>query len=227
MDSNAVIGIVSAVAAVAAAALSWMAARQTDRFSQAQQRVATHMAASDWLKDLRDWAAEAIEVLAQASYTCAHADETGRDCVDEMRECRHKLSALIDRGRFFLPNQDVTAFGLEKPTAYRGWRHAALDPLVAGERVVSGEIGSGRFGTREAALVEMRREFVSAIQRILAPDHYNKEIAQMIREGNVHRATDRTLGGLLPDDKIIPTGADRLLFGEQGGPGAASERLSK
>jgi hypothetical protein len=64
----------------------------------------------------------------------------------------------------------------------------------------------------EGALIEMRREFVSDIQRILAPDLHNKEIARMIREGNVHRASDQTLGGLLPAD-VVPTGAERLLYG--------------
>jgi hypothetical protein len=215
MDTNTVVGVVSAVAAVGAAIVSWVVAGQTDKSAHAQQRLATHAAASDWLKDLREWANEGIDMLAQAAYTCAHSDETKKDCVDELRGCQHKISALVDRGRFFLPNQNVAEFGLEKPTAYRGWRHAALDPLVAAERVVSGKVGSGRFRSREEALIEMRREFVSAIQRILAPDQHNKEIARMIREGNEHRAEDRTLGGLLPDDKVIPTGAERLLFGAQ------------
>jgi hypothetical protein len=213
METGTIIGIVSAVAAVAAAVVSWLAAKQSERSSRGQQRLATHSVASDWLKDLREWASEAIDVLSEASYTCAYGDDTDQDCADDLRRCQHRLSALIDRGRFFVPNQSVSEFGLEKPTAYRGWRHATLDPLVAAERVVSGKVASGRFETRQAALIQMRREFVSAIQRILAPDLHNKEIARMIREGNEHRAADRTLGGLLPDDQAMPTGAERLLFG--------------
>jgi hypothetical protein len=160
------------------------------------------------------WSSEAIDVLAEASYICGHGDRTKEDCAERLRNCRHRLSSLVDRGRFFLPNQSVSEFGVEKPSAYRGWRHAALDPLVAAERVLSGELGSGRFATREKALIEMRREFVSAIQRILAPGIHNREIARMIHEANEHRADDRTLGGLLPDEKPLPTGAERLLFGK-------------
>jgi hypothetical protein len=208
-----IVGVVSALAAIGAAFVSWRAARQSERSASNQQRIATHSAASEWLRDLREWASQCIDVLAEASYTCGHGDREKEDCAAQLRACQHKISALIDAGRFFLPNQNAETVGKHKPTAYRGWRHAALDPLVGAERVLSGEVGSGRFSSRESALIEMRREFVSAIQRILAPDLHNKEIARMIREGNEYRASDRTLGGLLPDDTTVPTGAERLLFG--------------
>lgn len=216
MDPNQIgifVGVVSAVGAIGAAFVAWYAAVVAKRAAVAQQRVATHAATSEWLRDVREWASEAIDALSEASYTCDHQDRESGDCTDQLRRCQHQLSALVDRGRFFLPNQNGTEFGLEKPSAYRGWRHAALDPLVAAERVVSGQVGSGRFGSRQAALIEMRREFVSGIQRILAPDSYNQEIARMICEAHESRAGDRTLGGLLPDGQSLPTGAERLIFG--------------
>lgn len=206
-------GVVSAVAAIAAAVVAAYAAGIAKRAAVAQHRVSTHAATAEWRRDLRAWASEAVDVLAEASYSCAHHDGAGQDCLNQLRECRHRLSALVDRGRFFLPNQNVEEVGQEKPTAYRGWRHAALDPLVAAERVVSGAVGPGRYESREAALIEMRREFVSAVQRILAPARYNEEIAAMVREAHAGRAADRTLGGLLPDAHSVPTGADRLIFG--------------
>lgn len=217
MDSTAagiLIGIVGTVAEIAAVAVAWYSGRNSERAAAAQQRLATHSTAADWLRDLREWASEAIDVLAEASYTCGHGDRSKEDCAEKLRNCRYRLSSVIDRGRFFLPNQNVDQFGSEKPSAYRGWRHAALDPLVAAERVLSGEVGSGRFATREKALIEMRREFVSAIQRILAPDLHNREIARMIQDANQHRAADQTLGGLIPQDASAPTGAERLLFGK-------------
>src|SRR5215207_8456289 len=97
-----IIGVVSAVAAVAAAAVSWYAARQSQKVALGQQRLATHSAAAEWLRDLRQWASEAIDTLSEASYTCRHSDESQKDCVDQLQGCRHKLSALVDRGRFFL-----------------------------------------------------------------------------------------------------------------------------
>lgn len=210
------IGIISAFAAIWAATVSRRSAKESQASAASQQRLGSHMAASDWLCDLRGWASDTIEVLAEASYRCGHADPSSVDCADQLRACQHRLSALIDSGRFYLPNQRVNEHGLHKPSAYRGFRHAALDPLIAAERVISGKVGSGTFSSRELALIEMRREFVSAIQRILAPDLHNQEIARMITVANQHRAADKTLGGLLPDDGAPPAGADILLNAPRG-----------
>lgn len=212
MDSGTVIGVVSTSVGIVAAGFSIFAARRSQRIAAGQQKIAAHSVVAAWSRDLRGWAAQCIEVLAEASYTCRHSDDSGDDCASELRKCRQRLSALIDQGRFFLPNIPAVGVGANKPSAYRGWRHAALDPLVAAERVLSGDVGSGKYATREAAITEMRRYFVSAIQDILGPESNNKEIARMIRDGNEQRAKDPTLGGLLPDGSVAPPGADRLLF---------------
>ncbi|MEO7996800.1 MAG: hypothetical protein ABI852_05110 [Gemmatimonadaceae bacterium] len=212
MDTQIIIGVVSAVAAIGAAGVSWMAANRSDKSTARQQRLATHAAVAEWSRDLREWASQCVDVLSEASYTCHHHDESGVDCLSQLRECRYRISALVDRGRFFLPNQSAEGIGATNPTAYRGYRHAALDPLVAAERVMSGEVGAGKYQSRELALIEMRRVFVSAIQEILGPESNNKEIARMIREGNEQRAADQSLGGLLAEGAPIPTGAERLLF---------------
>lgn len=212
MDTQTSIGVVSAIAAIGAAGVSWLAAYRSDKSAVRQQRIATHVAVAEWSRELRDWASQSVDVLSEASYTCAHHDPSGGDCAEQMLVCRHKISSLIDRGRFFLPNLPAKDVGLSNPSAYRGWRHAALDPLVAAERVMSGAVGSGKYETRELALIEMRRVFVSAIQEILGPESINKEIARMIREGNDQRATDQTLGGLLTEGAPRPKGAERLLF---------------
>ncbi len=207
------IGVVGAVAAVASVVLAWYLGTRSELASVGQQKIAAHHAASEWQRDLRDWASEAIDVLSEASYDCERQDEAKQDCGEALSRCRHRLSALIDHGRFFLPNQTADV-GKEKPSAYRGWRHSALDPLVASERVLSGHVGAGQFEHRQAALIAMRREFVSSIQRILAPELHNQEIARMIVEANKARAADSTLGGLLPGQEVVPTGADRLLWGD-------------
>lgn len=200
------IGIVSVIVAVAAAAIAWVAARRAERLT-------TLATTFEWQRDLRAWAGEVIETLAAASYKCGFEDEEASKHAAELRECRTKLSALIDRGRFFLPNIPDPRLGTSKPAAYRGWRHGALDSIVAAERVLSGSEGHGRYQDREAALIAMRREFVSAIHQILGPEHYNREIARLMRAAHETRGADQTLGGLLPDGATPPTGADRLLHG--------------
>jgi hypothetical protein len=212
-----IIGIIGTVATLASVALAWYSGRKTERSNTLQHRLAAYSTTSEWLRDLRNWASEAIDALSESSYLCGRVDGSQEDCSQTLRACQYRLSAVIDRGRFFLPNQPADV-GQGKPTAYRGWRHSALDPLVAAVRVMSGEADVGQFPNRETALVEMRREFVSAIQRILAPDLHNKEIARMIQDGNDARSGDPTLGGLLPDKDSVPTGADGLLRRRLGSP---------
>jgi hypothetical protein len=203
---NATIAILSVIVAVAAASVAWFQARRAERLS-------TLSTTSEWQRDVRGWAGEVIDVLASASYGCAFEADGVADHAQDLRACRVKLSALIDRGRFFFPNIPDPRVGKEKPAAYRGWRHGVLDPLVASERVLSGSEGCGRFRDREEALIAMRREFVSSIYTILGPEHYNQEIARLMREAHEARAGDKALGGLLPDGTTVPTGADRLLHG--------------
>lgn len=206
------IGVISAVAAMAAAVIAVIEARSSHKAFRAQSELETHGAVTEWLRELRSWADEAIHALADASYACRAHDRRDHDCTEELRRCQSRLSAIVDRGRFFLPNHKEDGIGAHKPSAYRGWRHAGLDPLVAAERVVSGEVGSGAFTSREEALIAMRREFVSGIQRILAPDAYNMTIADLVARSRKLHIDDKSLGGLLPSGEIPPSGADRLLY---------------
>jgi hypothetical protein len=57
----------------------------------------------------------------------------------------------------------------------------------------------------------MKREFVSAIQQILDPEHFNRAVAKMISEGHESQRPDPTLGGLLTDNQNIPRRAEALL----------------
>ena len=81
-------------------------------YAAAQQNRHTAAAVTaDWLNELRSWASEAIDVLAEASYTCRRGDSTPTD--EErtiIHRCRYQLSALVDRGRFLLPNERETEF---------------------------------------------------------------------------------------------------------------------
>ena len=92
-----------------------------------QSRLTATNVAADWLRDLRVWASEAVDVLAEASYTCQPVDpasvlqeQNGILC------CRYSLRGLIDRGRFFYPmntrkNMVITSRKLTRATATQRW----------------------------------------------------------------------------------------------------------
>lgn len=203
--ANVVVGI---VAILISATLSFVAFRAAVR----QNRLSASSIAVDWIRDLRAWASEAVDTLAEASYTCRRGDPT--PTVEEsacILSCRSRLSALIDRGRFLLPNERVGEHGDHKPRAYRGLRHPGLDALVAAERVLGGDLAFTGFPDRKHALIGLRREFVTAIQSIIDPQSHNKAVAEMLQTAHTRRAKDPTLGGLLPDAGKVPTGAAGIL----------------
>jgi len=198
-DAIALIGILTGAIGAAAGALGVWVARRQYTLGVTETAVA-------WFSDLRQWASEAIDTLAEASYASRHDDSAA------LRRCTHSLSALIDRGRLFFPNQEAPDLGQDEPRAFRGYRHAALDPLVAALHVLDGDVG--RFDSAEAALVAMRREFVSGIQSILEPESLNRQVAELVRVA-ARRSGDKTLGGLLPQPDKHPGGAKALLHGEK------------
>lgn len=176
-----------------------------------QNRLSASSVAADWLRDLREWASEAVGVLAEASACVEDAAEGAGARGAEALACRARLSALIDRGRFFLPNQRDDEYGGHKPRAYRGLRHQALDALVAAEQILGRTIPLGPFPSQQAALVGVRREFVSVIQAIIDPQSFNHDIARILRLASDKRANDPTMGGLLPDATVVPSGARGIM----------------
>ena len=213
--SETTLGILATILGSAATAVgvltAWLTSRAAAQAALQQSRIAAHSAAAEWLRDVRAWAAEAIAVLSEAYYTCQQhrGKQMPDDAAAVLRSCRHRISTLIDHGRFFFPNQNPNEDGTDKLPAFRGYRHAVLDPLVAAERVLGGNLGG--FSSSDDALLAMRRHFVNRVQQVLSPQTHNRQIAQMIQESSDARASDPRLGGLLPDSSDVPSGADALL----------------
>ena len=188
------VSIAEVLIAALSLAAAWYLGMRAERTSADQYHLSANAFASDWLRGLRGWASEAIDVLSEGAYAAP-----GRLDVDPMDpdvkiSCRHRLSALIDRGRFFIPNYTPNEVGLHKPTAFRGVRHPALDLLVAAERVLSNAEPEyiTQFGSVRGTLIAIKREFVSEIQEILDPRSQNKAIADLIKNSRGNTADSRS-----------------------------------
>jgi len=199
---GALAGILTGLAALAA----YYAATRQNRLT------ATSIAA-DWLRDLRAWASEAVDVLAEATYTCRKGDPAlSSDDQATISRCRCRLSALIDRGRFLLPNERESDYGDHKASAYKGLRPPALDALVAAERILGEVMDLFSFPDRKSALIGVRREFVSTVQAILDPRSTNKTVAKILQHAQEDRQKDPSFGGLLPDPSKVPEGDEGLVY---------------
>jgi hypothetical protein len=160
-------------------------------------------AVEGWRRDVRAWAGASIELLSRSIYCCWDDD------VDQShlrREYVHQLSAQVELGRMFFPNIPAQHVGADKPTAYQGYRHTILDPLVAVIQVLEHPQKTGVYQSPKEAVEAMRRRFVSQVQKILRPSDQNHTIAELIRS-TAKKAPDETFGGLLPNIDSVPLGA--------------------
>ena len=183
--------IIAAVFGVAIGIIGIYTAWRERRVSEQNNRIAAAATVTAWFAELRLWASDGVDVLAEASYS-------GTTLKDEahVRYLKHRLSAVIDRGRFFFPNLPyIEGNQATKPAAYRGSRHAALDPLVAAISILESNLG--RYETQEEGLKEMQREFVSRVQQILNPHGSNQRIEALVSASREVKGGDKSLGGLL------------------------------
>lgn len=191
---------------IASLVISIVGVTVTGYLSWRQEKIGKATFKDSWLRSLRAWAEEAVDVLSESSYACHHGycDKDANEAERRRSDCIHRLSSLVDRGRFFLPNELHEDYGLEKPLAYRGYRHASLDYLVAAIRVLEGRNASvlAAMDKSEAKiLVDLKREYVSQVQHMLDPRQQNKEIADLIGpilSGKNRPITVKGLDALLP-----------------------------
>jgi hypothetical protein len=172
-----------------AALLGWYTGRTAERRAY---RLGASSFAADWYRDLRTWASEAIDVLSEAIEAAAGNDASDPGLPAVFTAGCPRLSALIDRGRFFLPNYAPDDFGRQKPPAFRGLRHPAVDYLVAGYNVMKHGDVPQAFKSQRDALVEIKRQFVSHVQEILDPREQNRTIAEIIKSTRADPSEKKT-----------------------------------
>ncbi len=182
----------------AVAALSLALALAAYLAATRQNRLSAVAYVADWRRDVRSWACEAVGVLAELEA----ADEASS--TEARHPNRTRLSALIDQGRFLLPNVERDRVGLHKPAAYRGWRHRALDPLVAVARLIDGQLDSAPFPSVGAAIASLRREFVSEVFTVIDPEAANRSVADLLDVAREASDSDRAARD---DESEVPPGA--------------------
>jgi hypothetical protein len=208
-----------------AGVLSWLVTDRATSIARIQSDVTrdqTHLAleqtrlsagaqVAEWIGEFRRWASEAIDVLSESAYECLPTQMETEAREAGIRKCRHRISALIERGRLFVPNVPADGVGAHKPLAYRGYRHRILDPLVAADRILSGLADTSQFSDKRAALIHTRREFVSRVQTVIQPRVELERVASLIARAHDEGQTDQTMRGLLPAEHTIPEGAEAVL----------------
>lgn len=177
------IELISIIIAAVSAWLGWLFGIRNERDTQRQYQLDSMSFASSWYADLRAWASEVIDLLAEAAERCGSPQSIDFQKDESIVACRYRLSALIDRGRFFLPNIAHREHGLHKPEAYRGFRHPALNYLIGAYQILDGKVSAEEMdSSQKEALIRLKRQFVSSIQVILDPRLHTQEIRRLIED---------------------------------------------
>lgn len=122
--------------------------------------------------NVREWANQGCLAISEAIHLIRFdaLDKTSK------RNVQTKLSALIDSGRWYFPNQWKDEYGIKKEPAYRGLRQRPLDCLV----FVYDLLEKG--DTEPEQLKTIQRNFVSEIQKVLDPRIREQRIEKVLEE---------------------------------------------
>lgn len=176
--------VVSAIAATIAAASAAVTFRNYRR-EQLNQKIQAAKWQKEYFVDLVKWSDESLLLLSEALHLC---DLDPQKCekgkfFDIRHALRVKLSAQIDKGRWFFPNYVVDEHGQHKEEAYRGYRHKVLDGLVYAYRAVTKlnyVDGSKNEDARES-INQAKRQFTSELQKVLAPESRDAEFKKLTK----------------------------------------------
>jgi hypothetical protein len=168
------VALASAFLALASFGFNWAVVRRQTAMQFEALRTAHD-------SDLIGWADEVIETLAEAQKLCRDRGKLvgEEEFLRQRSALRTRISALLDRGRLFFPNQPIDVENGAPEAAYQGKRQPALDAIFAAYRVLS---DVGRDGAPEEpvmAIVAQRRVFVSEIFNAVDPRRRQATITEL------------------------------------------------
>ncbi|MGH9967578.1 MAG: hypothetical protein ACREBG_07055 [Pyrinomonadaceae bacterium] len=175
--------VATSITLLAAVATVYFAVR-TRRDTAKQRRIQILALRRQYDSDLRRWADAACQSMTEAVFLCDL--DPGKLPAGEFFNKRHNLlstlSTLADQGRWFLPNVHEDAHGHHKPVAFRGFRQPSLDCVVGAHRLVAKMDYRRQTPNLEIRpkLVELKRSFVSELQKILDPREKEKETLNLL-----------------------------------------------
>jgi hypothetical protein len=189
-------------------------AQMSDRIAREQAALMFEQARLQRDSDILRWTERCIETLSEADAFVGALSSLPMSEIDKLQHgaLLTRLSALIDQGRMYFPNQTPEKQGTGKPVAYQGFRQRILTVLVRSydeiAKAASMKSPNDAKNGMERLLV-LRRMFVSEAQIAIDPRRF---IA--LKEMNELRACR----GIAADQPTVPEG-------EGGGIGVSTAEI--
>lgn len=188
MSTDQLIAFWAAVGQVGAAILAlaalFMSLRTARKQIEAADRAAKEHAAllfeqvrSQRDSDILRWTEQTIDLLSDADSFISEQGAAAYDdlAISRQRRILARLSALIDHGRMYFPNQTPEKQGADKPIAYQGFRQRILSVLVfAYDAIAKAHNNNGAAASKALCetLLDLRRKFVSEAQVAIDPRRF-------------------------------------------------------
>ena len=168
--------LISVLAVIIAARTSYKQNILNAQLAKEEQKLIYEQVRLQRDSDIINWADKCIDILSeQESFLrCNDLRNLSPEREKRAKELLHILSAMIDRGRIYFPNDFIAGKGEDKPRAYRGERQRILNHLVRCYDSFMSTVGKDKDNSAEAAnyILDRRRKFVSEAQLAIDPHRY-------------------------------------------------------
>ena len=184
LDVGTIIGLITTTASIIGAYVSYVFAKRAAN----RQRQFQEVELADWthqyLAEIRTWADEVVEAMSAAVLLCDLDPERTENptLFDRRHAMLAKLSAMVDRGRWFFPNEYMEADERLGRIAFRGYRDPILDPVVHAHdavRELNFNDQSQNIALRQD-MVRIKRDFTDRMQVVLDPNSRRSDFDRFI-----------------------------------------------
>ncbi len=181
MSFGIIVAVISVIVSFIAVAVSLKTAadqrRLARQLAEEEHKLLFEQVRTERDSDVIRWTRECVSVLAELESEVAFSTPSPNNTSQQssLRAHCHRLSALIDHGRLFFPNQAPEKKGSDRPPAYQGYRQIILTVLVrAYDKMMKfdTQAGSEERDKLRKSLIRLRRLFVSEAQLAINPRRY-------------------------------------------------------
>ncbi|SRR5579871_1547230 len=177
----------SATIAIVALLISFIVSRRQARVALQNLRLQRDNAIIQWSNRALDHFCSAEMILKQEYHSVTPQAEYERVRLGTMRD----ISSCADQGRLFFPNLPDAMHGRDKPAAFQGYRHPALNCLIWTYELLGDAARRRDVLTFEAdrhQVINYRRDFISLVQSELDP----RGLVRFLKEHLIDKAADKT-----------------------------------
>ena len=173
-------GTASVIGAYVSYIFAKRAATRQKQFQEVELANWTHQ----YLAEIRKWADEVVHAMSEAILLCDLDPKRTQEpnLFDRRHAMMGRLSALIDRGRWFFPNEHMKTNQMDRRIVFRGYRDPILDPVVHAHDAVK-ELNFNDQTQNivpRKDLVRIKRDFTDRMQVVLDPNSRNADFERFV-----------------------------------------------